>query len=198
MQLVVNPTWSKTPNADVSLNTEFFDYTVPVRIPAMVDATLLAVGGVPGRRSYLRFELPAGIVDSATVTRATLVLTQRPNPFSPDQDDSLTVYPTLVLAGAEITDPARAATIVLRTGFFSDSIRVAPGDSGQVRLDVTTVVRSWRGLDPAITPRAIVLLTPLEGATPREVLFHSANDANAQLRPRLRISYVPRVGFGQP
>ena len=198
MQLVRVPTYSKTPNADASLNGEFLDYTLPVRVPPAPDPTLLAVGGVPGRRSYLRFELPPAIADSATVTRATLVLTQRPNPLSPDQDDSLNVYPTLVLAGSEIVDPARAATIVLRTGFFDDSIRVAPGDSGEVRLDVTTVLRAWRGLDPSVTPRAIVLLTPLEGATPREVLFHSANDANALVRPRLRISYVPRVGFGQP
>lgn len=198
MQLVVRQTFSKTPNTDPSLNGEFLDYTLPVVVPPMPAPTVLAVGGVPGRRSYLRFELPASIVDSATVTRATLLLTQRPNPFSPDQGDSLTVYPTLVLAGAEVTDPARAATIVLRAGFFSDSIRVAPGDSGVVELDVTTVLRAWRGLDPAVTPRAIVLLTPLEGATPREVTFHSANEAVAALRPRLRINYVPRVGFGLP
>ena len=198
MQLVVRSTFSKTPNADASLNGEFLDYTLPVRVPPAPDATLLAVGGVPGRRSYLRFELPANIVDSATITRATLVLTQRPNALSPDQDDSLVVYPTLVLAGREIVDPARAATIVLRAGFFDDSIRVAPGDSGEVRLDVTTALRAWRGLDPEVTPRAIVLLTPLEGATPREVLFHSSSEASATLRPRLRISYVPRVGFGQP
>ena len=198
MQPIVRSTFSKTPNSDASLNGEFLDYTLPVRVTPAPDPTLLAVGGVPGRRSYLRFELPPGIVDSATVTRATLVLTQRPNRQSPDQDDSLNVYPALVLAGREIVDPARAATIVLRTGFFSDSIRVAPGDSGEVRLDVTTALRAWRGLDANNTPRAIVLLTPLEGATPREVLFHSSSDANALLRPRLRISYVPRVGFGQP
>lgn len=198
MQLVRVGLTSETPNSDVTLNDQFVDVTLPVIVPPATDPMSLAVGGVPGRRTYFRFELPANIVDSATVTRATLVLTQRPNRLSADQDDSLNVYPALVLAGAEITDPVRAATIVLRGGFFDDSIRVAPSDSGEVRLDVTTALRAWRGLDPAVTPRAIVLVTPLEGATPREVLFHSANDADPLVRPRLRISYVPRVGFGQP
>jgi hypothetical protein len=45
--------------------------------------------------------------------------------------------------------------------------------------------------------RALVLRAAAEGAQAGEIRFYS-NEARADLRPRLRISYIPRVQFGIP
>jgi hypothetical protein len=44
---------------------------------------------------------------------------------------------------------------------------------------------------------SIVLRSSLEGVSPYALLFFS-RDADPSLRPRLRISYVNRIGFGRP
>jgi hypothetical protein len=61
---------------------------------------------------------------------------------------------------------------------------------------VVNLVRAWRSL-PSNTPRALVLRAALEGAQAAEVRFYSI-EAPAGLRPRLRLSYVPRTNFGLP
>ena len=189
---------SETPNAERSLNGQFVDYTIIVRPTPAGSPQDIIVGGLPGRRTYLRFDLPAEIVDSATVTRAELILTQRPNPGSPSPDDTLQVRATVVLAGVAVTDPARAALITEGDGLFPGTIDVPPAASGERTLDVTTVLRAWRGLDPEDTPRALVLAIPFEGVTAGELRFFSSEAVDPATRPRLRISYIPRVGFGLP
>ena len=42
-------------------------------------SSILAVGGLAGARSYLQFDIPAIVLDSVQVLRATLQLTQRPS-----------------------------------------------------------------------------------------------------------------------
>ena len=189
---------SETPNDDRALNGQFVDYTIIVRPTAAGSAQDLIVGGLPGRRSYLRFDLPAAVVDSATVTRAELILTQRPNPGSPSPNDTLQVRAAVVLAGAAVTDPARAALITEGDGLFPGTIDVPPAIGGARTLDVTTVLRAWRGRDPEDTPRALVLALPFEGVTAGEIRFFSSEAADPATRPKLRISYIPRVGFGLP
>jgi hypothetical protein len=46
-------------------------------------------------------------------------------------------------------------------------------------------------------PRAIVLRSSLEGEFPSEFYFYSS-EAPASLRPRVEISYIPRVDFSLP
>jgi hypothetical protein len=189
---------SETPNADRSLNGQFIDYTIIVTPTSSGSPQDIIVGGLPGRRTYLRFELPAEIVDSATVTRAELILTQRPNPGSPSPGDTLQVRAAVVLAGVAVTDVARAALITEGDGLFPGTIDVPPEAGGTRTLDVTIVLRAWRGLDAEDTPRALVLSMPFEGVTAGEVRFFSSEAADPATRPRLRISYIPRVGFGLP
>jgi hypothetical protein len=189
---------SNSPDSDYTLNSRFRDRTVIVKAQPGVGSDL-AVGGIPGRRTYMRFALPDSIVDSSTVTRAVLILTQRADPASArDHTDSLTVYPAVVLAGSAVTDLRRAATITTNTFVTTDSLRLSPHDGSSHELDVTRLLRVWKGQKPDVTPRALVLITQYEGATPLEVRFHSSEDADPQARPRLRISYIPRVGFGIP
>ena len=60
------------------------------------------------------------------------------------------------------------------------------------------VVRGWRAPVYDVTPRALVLRVADEGYEPGELRFYSSEAADPALRPRLRITYVPRVTFGQP
>lgn len=197
VRTVTNLPISKTPVGD-ALASELADYTVIVAGTSGSSADIV-VGGLPGSRSYLRFNLPTAIIDSATVTSAVLELTQRPDAGPLDGSDSLLIVPRVVIAGAAVTDPARASVLVLPAGsFLVDSIRVAPGDSGVRRVDVTRLVRAWKGQKALDVPHAIVLRTLLEGITPLEVRFFSSEAADPLLRPRLVISYIPKVGFGLP
>ena len=192
-------TSSRTPDStDIGLNGEFRDYTVTVIPTAPSPPQDLAVGGIPGQRAYLRFDLPAAIVDSATVTRAELLLTQRPDLTSPGANDTIAVHASVVLAGSAVTDPVRAAALIEQTSLVSDSLVVVPAGSGTFRLDITPLIRRWRGLNPSDVPRAIVLRVAKENVAPAEVRFYSSEAADPLQRPRLRISYVPSVEFGLP
>jgi hypothetical protein len=116
------------------------------------------------------------------------------------------VYPSPVAASERVTD-IRAATGLLGPIFSSayrplfpiDSLRTAPADSGDVEIEVVSAVQTWRAYQPTQASRALVLHmpAPVEGATPDELYFFSTEAAEA-LRPRLRVVYVPRVGFGLP
>jgi hypothetical protein len=159
---------------------------------------VLTVGGVPGRRSYLRFELPIGIVDSTSVVRATLELTQYPNRLAFRGADTMSLYPQAVVASELVTDLQTAANLLgAPTSFRLDSLRVPPNDSGKVEIEVIGLVQVWRLTEPQAASRALVLRLPTEGSGQNEMYFFSTEAAEA-LRPRLRIVYVPRVGFGLP
>lgn len=181
---------SRSPSTNATFAGELADYTLVVRGTAPPPADAIAVGGLPARRGYLRFALPARIVDSSTVLRATLLLTQRPN-RAVDPRDSITVYPQLVTAGTVITDIVRAVAFLAPVGSL-DSLRVAPADSGQRSVEIAAAVRAWRAQGATGAPRAIVLRAGLEGSTAQQIVFFSGR-APAGLRPRVRLSYVPRA-----
>jgi hypothetical protein len=161
-------------------------------------AEVLTVGGIPGRRSYLRFELPSNIVDSTSVVRATLLLTQYPNRLAAHGPDTISLYPQPVVASDLVTDLHQAANLLGGlVGFRLDSLRRMPSDSGDVSLEVIGLIQVWRLVDAEQSSRALVLRLPTEGTYQDELYFYST-EAAAALRPRLRIVYVPRVGFGLP
>jgi hypothetical protein len=190
--------YSATPS-DRFIANDLGDFVIVARRRAPdTPAEVLTVGGVPGRRSYLRFELPRGIVDSTSVVRATLELTQYPNRLAFRSGDTISLYPQAVVASEAVTDLQKAATLLgAPTSFRLDSLRVPPDDSGKVEIEVIGLLQVWRLTDPAAASRAIVLRLPTEGTGQNELFFFST-EAAAALRPRLRIVYVPRVGFGLP
>ena len=153
----------------------------------------LAVGGLPASRAYLRFSLPAGLIESTTVVRATLLLTQTPN-RALGSGDSTRVLPKPVLASPRVP-PAKAALLL---GTELTSLGVVPQDSGLRAVDVVNVVRQWRTSDTTRAQRALVLHLGDEGATPQAVYFFSSAAPVDSLRPRLRLSFIPRAGFGLP
>jgi hypothetical protein len=188
---------STTPAESQFAATLLTDYTVIAVGSDAVPGTELAVGGLPNRRTYLRFEIPPSIVDSSSVVRATLLLTQQPT-HGIAEDDTIGVFPYIVTAGAPVTDIARAALVSTPGSAVGlDSLKVVPSDSGLVTLDVVRLLRAWRGQNVERVPRALVLRTGLEGLLPVEVRFFST-EAAEELRPRLRLTYIPRTTIGLP
>jgi hypothetical protein len=157
------------------------------------------VGGNPGRRAYLRFNIPSHIVDSSTIVRAALTLTQRPIPYG-SLRDTMTIHAQVVLAGPQITDLRRAADIISAPGLdVDDSLLIAPRDSGQRVFDMFLLLRAWKTQDALLypPPRAVVLRASPENVLPFEAsFFNSASPA--AVRPSMRISYIPSITFGVP
>jgi hypothetical protein len=186
--------YSKTPVNQPILANSLADYTLLVKGTATGTLDMLNVGGLPPRRVYMRFNIPSFILDSVDVIRATLLLTQQAN-NSIDPGDTILIVPQFSLAAIAVTDVAKAAQI---TGLANtDTLRITPGGSGLRQIEVANVIGVWRTQDPAETPRALVLLTNLEGTSPLEARFFSA-EAAPDLRPRLRISYSLRKQTGLP
>ena len=156
-------------------------------------ASMLRVGGLPSRRGYLRFELPEAIVDSGTVLRATLSLTQIPAPRL-DASESITLYAHASLATEVVSSPDKAALLI---GGVVDSAIVTPNGAGVIELELVRLFRRWKGTKPSEQPRVLILRASSEGVGPGEIRLHDLS-AVSGLRPRLRITYVPRVDFGLP
>lgn len=193
--------YSATP-AERFIANALSDFVIVARRrPPDTPAEVLTIGGVPGRRGYLRFDLPPGLVDSTSVVRATLLLTQYPNRLAARGADSISLYPHPVLASELVTDLHQAATLLGPIGtsppFRLDSLRTAPDDSGAVSIELVGLIAVWRLYQPERSSRAMVLRLPSEGVGQDELYFYSTEAAEA-LRPRLRIVYAPRIGLGLP
>lgn len=200
---VVRPL-SRTPTTESFTAAALADYQMTFRGPPPVPPTgLIAVGGAPGRRTYLRFDLPSGIVDSARVVRASLVLTQAPNLASPVRDDSVTVLPDVIVADSTITNLERLMRFTSRVFAVGTEraavpvLRLTPAGSGQHTVEMAALIAAWTGLAKKDIPRALVLRLEDEGQVGGMILFHST-EAAAELRPRLRLTYAPRLEFGLP
>lgn len=157
----------------------------------------LVVGGYPSYRTYLRFALPSRIIDSSTIVRAQLVLVQRPSRFG-NSADSVTLVPLVPSATSLVTDLRRVLELSAE-GFLAGletGLRVVPRDSGERTFNLLALTRTWRNL-PRDVPRAVAFRIDGEGAQPAEVRFHSLEAAPA-LRPRLRLTYLPRAEFALP
>jgi hypothetical protein len=158
------------------------------------DVATLAVGGLGGARSYLQFVIPPIVLDSVQVIRATLLLTQRPSRFAGSVGDTVTLVTHPVLASPSFTDLYTSSQFIARA---VDTLRLVPRDSGRREIELVNLVRTWRSVGTTNTTRAIVLRAVGEGDAAAELDFFSSRAA-AALRPTLRLTYVPRRGFGLP
>jgi hypothetical protein len=178
------------------------DYTLVLHSTLAPPPGLLMVGGLPAARTYLRFEIPAGIVESTTVVSATLLLTQKR--FAPiDSTDSITVTPLAGLAGGTL-DPGHAALLVAppstSAGVYGLPAKVfQPVTKDTLReFKLVFLARQWRFLDTLDVQRAVALATSDEGVFPPAVSFYSSREPVESLRPRMHLTYVPRTGAGAP
>ncbi|MGV3710098.1 MAG: hypothetical protein ACO1Q7_14775 [Gemmatimonas sp.] len=173
-----------------------------VKSPTQSLPQTLSIGGLPGQRSYIRFNIPQAILDSSTVVRAELILTQRPF-RSVDAGDSIAVVPLINVSSNLVTDIRRAmefaAPGVLVAGANNpplDSLVTIPSDSGIKTINIRGVVNQWATL-PDNVYHALVLRSSNEGAQAAETRFYSM-EAPLALRPRIRITYLPRVNRALP
>lgn len=186
---------SITPTDDFELQTDLIDYTIIAAAPPVPPVDILSIGGLPARRSYLRFIVPPRILDSSTVLRATLLLTQVPVPLLARTDSTL-LLPQLVVAGEEVTDYSRAAALL--SAFPVDTLRVSALDNGVRQIEVAAALRQWTTANnPFKQQRAIVIRANDEALGVGEARFYSTKAAST-LRPRLRVSYSLRSTFGIP
>lgn len=194
--LVVLPK-SNTPVNDLGKSSAFQDYTLAVKVPAQGPAAGINVGGYPARLAYLRFTIPKGILDSSIVVRARLILTQIPN-TQLGLADTVNLIPLVGAASANVTDVGRAALITLdRNVALVDSVRVPVRESGLRRIEIAVALQAWRLQSTTTAPNVLVLRSGAEGVSIAEGRFYSM-EAEANLRPRLEISYTPRTSFGRP
>lgn len=197
-QLNIAPV-SLTPSGDPVLAADLTDYSLFVRGTPTADSTRAIVGGIPSRRAYFRLVIPRFYLDSVVLVRAQLSLTQKPG-GTVDRDQLLAVAPVAVSASGRITDLRRSASLVFPTLQFGIAALVAaPADSAERRIDLIQLVREWARVAPGATgPQNAIVIQSLNEGTAAGYLEFYGPDAPPALRPKLRLSYIPRARFGRP
>lgn len=138
----------------------------------------LLVGGAAGARAFVKLHLPASIVDSTLVVRATLQWVP-PQPIFGAPGD------TLVLRVAALGSDFGSKSPVADTSLYGGTVRVAVGGSDTVAIDVTSILRLWR--DNAAVPRTVRLQLDPE-ASSINALELPTQGAGAQ--PAIRVTYA--------
>ena len=189
---------SKTPVGDPIANVYAMYPIVVAGALAIPPSPVLAVGGVNGARAFLRFDIPQILVDSVQVIRASLLLNQVTSRVAASAADTIAMLVSPILAGSQLTDVGTIASFAgSPTSVGLDSVRLAPKDPGLRSVELVNLFRAWRAVGAQNSIRAIVLRAKQEASSAAELNFVSS-EGSADLRPRLRITYVPRRGFGLP
>lgn len=195
---IVAPVNSLTPVLPSALGSDLGDFNIIALAPNMLSGSTISVGGLPGSRAYLQFNLPLWLTDSVGVLRAELRLVQIPT-GGPSSGDSLRLDGHMVLANNPGLSLHRAATLLSNAGVFMASKWFTPSASDTVLLNINALVRQWSTANTGrALPTAFILRTAHEGATPAALRFHSSEAVDPALRPRLRVSYTLGKILGQP
>lgn len=189
---------SLTPTVPPTLASDLTDYHIVVRAPNKLAPNTMTVGGLPGSRVYLRFNLPVWLTDSVGVLRAQLQLVQDPV-VGPAANDSIRLDGHLTVVNTEAVSLVRAATLLSPAGVFLSSRWLTPSRADTVRLNVNNVIRQWSTANTArAQPTALILRSNLEGGTASALRFHSTRATDSGLRPKLLITYTPGAVLGKP
>lgn len=190
---------SKTPTDDAAIAASLQVYSL-IASGALPPAptSILAVGGLTGSRAYMRFVIPPIVLDSVQIIRASLQLTQLPSRSTGGGQDTLTLLTQPVTAGPAITNVFTASQFLSPLGLWPvDTLRLLPSASGTRNLEIVNIVRAWRAVDATTSVRALVLRVAEEASSPGELNFSSSTGLAGAV-PSLRLTYVPRRGFGIP
>ncbi len=199
-------------SAGISVNTRssagppirsLADYTLLLEGAGPPPTGVLAAGGIPASRIYIRFDIPPSLIDSSTtIVRANLEMHQQGNDLY-SSDDTLALVTRLVRATKVISDPAQAAVLAIdpisiSTSFAVPEVRVSPSATRLDTIPLAPILLFWKSEGPETMQRSIVLQSSGQGLDPRRFYLYSSDAADESLRPKLRITYIPRSGFGLP
>jgi len=194
---------STTPAGDSALAQRLVDYPLPVVGTSPPLGPHLDIGGMPARRTFIRFALPSRIIDSATVIRATLTLKRQANGlrgFFASPPDSIGVLAEGIVSTPAVTDPGHAAGFnAPSTVIGFDTSYFGPAFSDSINVEFVHAAQHWKNRAPDTVSRAIVLMVTKEGANPLVGSFYPAlPSVPAALRPHVHLAYVKSVVFGLP
>lgn len=185
--------------------TSLSDYDLVLKGTPPPPSGMLAAGGMPGSRIFMRFNVPSSLIDStATIVRANLILHQAANvDFLPsDTTDTIMLQTQVVQATPAVTEIGVATQLIADPASLAiQGVPVSnlkPNTAHPDTIPIVGVFLFWRTNGPKTMQRAIVLQSSGEGVEPRQYLFYSLDAADDSLRPRLEISYVLKSGFGLP
>ncbi|GIW51288.1 MAG: hypothetical protein KatS3mg081_0643 [Gemmatimonadales bacterium] len=142
----------------------------------------LRVGGAPAARALLRARIPASILDSTQIVRATLLLTPA-RPVLGAAGDTLRLRAHAISADLGPKSPLIQEDDTAAVG----SARIPVGSTDTVAVDVTRVLNAWAANQNI--PRALMLRIVPEAASVGTVDVHSLSSSSG--RPVLRITYIP-------
>jgi hypothetical protein len=172
----------------VIARTPAFTSFVSPQADVPADPALLAIGGVPAKRSIVRFELTPFLRDSIGIVRAVLELT----PAEPVVGLGA-VDPVVVRARGLLVDLGAKSPLVPETSLPAAVDTAVVGAAGLLELDVTRLVRTWQTVEGR--PAALQLNLAPEGGSFGRALFGSTR---AGIAPRLRITYATQFPFEAP
>lgn len=195
---------SDLPEDDPLRRRDLSSFTLVAKGTPAPPANVLTVGGLPGRRVLLQFSLPDNLLDSTTIVRATLVLSQRGVPgYLPT--DTLYLRPLAVAASDVVQSLDRrlqlAGNLVSPvTGnpvLSPDPLAIVPGNTGPVEIPIANLVGTLRVRGEQVLAPVLVLAYSFEGTLPVRAEFYSS-EAPAELRPTLRLTYIRRLDQTRP
>lgn len=167
-----------------------FDTFVQTPIPPEFDSTALRVGGLPSARALLRFNLPAGLIDSTRIVRASLVL-------APVRAARGRPGETFTISARAVIRDFGPKSIFTSDSALHATVQVTAGDTSNVTLEMGHVLRTWRGVSTDSLPRTVLLMIEQEGQSLGEVAF-ARSTAGVAAAPSVRITYIKPYVFGVP
>jgi hypothetical protein len=164
-----------------------FDTFVFPDIPAAGPAAL-GVGGSPSARAFLKVDLPAAVIDSSSVIRATLLLVPA-EPVIGAPGDTIRILAEGLAADIGPKSPIMQVPAD-SVGAYSGV--TTTGSTDTLRIDITHVIEPWRN-NPTLV-RTFMLRAVREGGTFGEFRFNSSTSAIDT--PALHVTFIPPVAMG--
>jgi hypothetical protein len=164
-------------------NTSVFDP------PPAAPINALAAGGLPTARSILRLRLQPGVLDSARLVRATLILTQTAPARGLPQE-------TFRVAARGLVRDLGPKSVIFSDTAAGGTVPVVAGDTGEIHIEIGRLLRAWGTAGGDSLPRVVMLLGEPEGGGLGEVTV--ARRTAGAAAPRLRVTYIRPYVFGVP
>jgi hypothetical protein len=169
--------------------TPFGDTYVSSPDPPSIAPQTVVVGNQPAARAFVQFQIPRYYVDSVFVSRATLLLTPlRPASGFRGATFGVEALPILRLFGGK--------SLIIQDTTLIGQGTVKVGSADTVRIEVSAILRVWKGANPDSLPRAITLRLANETIETGEL--NAAGSGGGAAAPRLQISFVRPLKFGVP